>query len=54
MFACMAGDPCSRTVSTALTDTGTTRLGRAISPLAGAHPGVSGIFPLREARDAFA
>ena len=44
----------SRTVSTALTDTGTTRLGRAISPLAGAHPGVSGIFPLREPRDAFA
>jgi len=44
----------NRTVSTALTDTGTTRLGRAISPLVGAHPGVSGIYPLREPRDAFA
>jgi len=44
----------NRTVSTALTDTCTTRLGRAISPLAGAHPGVSGIYPLREPRDAFA
>src|SRR4029077_1822323 len=44
----------NRTISKALTDTGTTRLGRAISPLAGAHPDVSGIFPLREARDAFA
>jgi len=46
--------PANRTVSTALTDTGATRLGRAISPLAGAHPGVSGIYPLRDARDAFA
>ncbi len=44
----------NRTVSTALTDTGTTRLGRVIAPLAGAHPGVSGVYPLREARDAFA
>jgi putative cardiolipin synthase len=44
----------NRSLSTALVDTGSTRLGRAISPRAGAHPGVSGIYPLREARDAFA
>jgi cardiolipin synthase C len=54
-------EPCSalpplgnRTVSTAFTDTSATRLGRAVSPLARAHPGVSGIYPLRDARDAFA
>src|SRR5262245_52909441 len=34
--------------------TGTTRLERAISPLVLSHPGVSGIYPLRDARDAFA
>jgi cardiolipin synthase C len=44
----------NRTTSTALFDTGTTRLGRAISPLADAHPGKSGIHPLPDARDAFA
>jgi cardiolipin synthase C len=44
----------NRTVSTALWDTGATRLGRAISPLVAAHPGVAGIHPLRDARDAFA
>jgi putative cardiolipin synthase len=44
----------NRTVSTTLRDTGTTRLGKAIAPLAAAHPGVSGIYPLRDARDAFA
>lgn len=44
----------NRTHSTALVDTGSTRLGRAISPRAAAHPGVSGIYPLRDARDAFA
>lgn len=43
-----------RTVSTALADTGTTRLGKAVAPLTEAHPGVSGIYPLRDARDAFA
>ena len=43
-----------RTVSTAPADTGATRLGRAISPLAAAHPGVSGIHPVPGARDAFA
>ena len=43
-----------RTVSTALTDTSETQLGRAVAPLLEAHPNVSGIFPLRDARDAFA
>jgi putative cardiolipin synthase len=43
-----------RTLSTALTDTRETKLGRAISPLVEAHPNLSGIFPLRDARDAFA
>lgn len=44
----------NRTVSTAPTDTSTTRLGRAIAPRAAAHPGVSGIYPLRDGQDAFA
>ncbi len=44
----------NRTVSRAPADTGGTRLGRAASPLAAAHPGVSGIHPLRDARNAFA
>lgn len=43
-----------RTVSTALFDTGETRLGRSISPLVEAHPGLSGIYPLPDSRDAFA
>jgi putative cardiolipin synthase len=43
-----------RRTSTALFDTRDTRLGKAISPMADAHPGVSGIYPLPEARDAFA
>ena len=43
-----------RTVSTAVTDTRETQLGRAVAPLVQAHPNVSGIFPLRDARDAFA
>lgn len=40
--------------STALLDTGATQLGRAISPLVVLHPGLCGIYPLREAPDAFA
>jgi putative cardiolipin synthase len=44
----------NRTTSTALVDTDTTQLGRAISPLFDAHPGRSGIYPLPDARDAFA
>src|ERR1700737_2074164 len=44
----------NRRTSTALFDTGDTRLGRAISPMVDAHPGLSGIYPLPDARDAFA
>jgi putative cardiolipin synthase len=44
----------NRTTSTALFDTGDTRLGRAISPLVAAHPGRSGIYPLPDAQGAFA
>src|SRR5688500_7261656 len=44
----------ARPASSALTGTGDTRLGRAIEPLAARHPGLSGIYPLRDARDAFA
>ncbi len=43
-----------RSPSTALVDTAQTRLGRAIVPMAAAHPGLSGIYPLRESRNAFA
>jgi putative cardiolipin synthase len=43
-----------RTSSTALGETGDTRLGRAIAPQAAAHPGQSGIYPLSDAREAFA
>jgi putative cardiolipin synthase len=43
-----------RTVSTAAHDTAATRLGRAITPLLSAHPGLSGVYPLRDAREAFA
>jgi putative cardiolipin synthase len=44
----------NRSTSTALLDTGTTKLGKAISPLVDAHPGKSGVYPLAEAHDAFA
>jgi putative cardiolipin synthase len=44
----------NRTASTAIADTSTTRLGLAITPMAAAHAGRSGIYPLRDARDAFA
>ena len=44
----------TRTASRALTGTGDTRLGRAIESLAARHPGLSGVYPLRDARDAFA
>lgn len=43
-----------RSVSTALLETSDTRLGRSITPLRDAHPGLSGIYPLPDARDAFA
>jgi putative cardiolipin synthase len=44
----------NRRTSTALLDTGDTKLGKAISPMVDSHPGVSGIYPLPDARDAFA
>jgi cardiolipin synthase C len=44
----------NRRTSTALLDTRDTRLGRAVAPLADAHPGKSGIYPLPDAREAFA
>ncbi len=43
-----------RTVSGAIRDTETTRLGAALAPLLARNPGVSGIHPLYDARDAFA
>src|SRR4051812_43805446 len=43
-----------RSTSTALSDTGNTRLGRAVSPGVSLHPGKSGLYPLLNARDAFA
>lgn len=44
----------NRTTSIAVTDTGATRLGKAVAPLLASHPGLSGIRTLRDARDAFA
>ncbi len=44
----------NRSTSKTLLNTGTTRLGRAISPWVEAHPGKSGIYPLPDGRDAFA
>ncbi len=43
-----------RTTSTALLDTADTRLGKSITPLVEAHPGLCGIYPLADSRDAFA
>jgi len=40
--------------SLALQDTAGTRLGSAVVPLAAAHPGLSGVYPLAAGRDAFA
>ena len=42
-----------RQESRTLQDTGDTRLGRAIAPLAGTHPGLSGVHPLVRGTDAF-
>jgi putative cardiolipin synthase len=44
----------SRTPSLALRDTGDTRLGRAVAPLADTHAPLSGVSALRDGRDAFA
>jgi cardiolipin synthase C len=43
-----------RSVSTAASDTADTRLGRAVSGLAEAHPRLSGVVALPDGRDAFA
>lgn len=43
-----------RSVSSAITDTAGTTLGRAITALTAAHPGRSGVHPLGDSRDAFA
>ena len=44
----------ARSVSSAFTDTGSTRIGRAVTPLAARHPGMSGVHPLLDSLDAFA
>lgn len=43
-----------RQPSSFIADTGSTRLGRLVLPMTQAHPGTSGIYPLNDARDAFA
>ncbi len=55
LLAGCAGLPslAGRTPSSALADTGATRLGRAVAPLVAAHPGVSGVYGLADGRDAF-
>jgi len=42
-----------RSQSQAFTDTGATQLGQAVAPKVAAHPGLSGIFALRNADNAF-
>src|SRR5580704_12988959 len=44
----------NRRTSTALFDTRDTKLGKALSPKLDAHPGLSGLYPLPDPRDAFA
>ncbi len=43
-----------RVASSVITGTADTQLGAAIAPLTAQHPGVSGIYPLADGRDAFA
>jgi cardiolipin synthase C len=43
-----------RTASTAPTGTGATRIGQAVAALAAPHPGLTGVYALRDGRDAFA
>jgi putative cardiolipin synthase len=43
-----------RSASSAYTDTRDTPLGKVLEPMAAAHPGQSAIYPLLDARDAFA
>ena len=58
VFGCASLPPlpslAERRSSSAFADTGATRLGTAIAPLAQAHPALTGIYPLAEGRDAFA
>ncbi len=44
----------NRTRTSAILDTDATRIGKAVSPLGAAHPGLSGVYPLRDPRGAFA
>ena len=44
----------ARVASTALAGTAGTRIGRAVAPLAAAHPGLTGVHVLSDGRDAFA
>ena len=46
--------PTGRIATTALADTSTTQLARAVAPGVAAHPGMSGIHALTDPRDAFA
>ena len=63
LVACLAGLACGcaslpslegRTASSALTTTGDTRLGTAVAPLVGAHPGKTGVHAMPLGTDAFA
>ena len=59
LLAAVAGcaslpDTAAREPSSALADTAATRLGRALVPAIGAHPGKTGIYSLGDGRDAFA
>ena len=44
----------ARIASASLADTAATRIGKAVAPLAAAHPGLSGVHVLEGGRDAFA
>ena len=44
----------TRLPSVAIADTGATRIGKAVGPLAAAHPGLTGVHVLTVGRDAFA
>jgi putative cardiolipin synthase len=46
--------PDGRITTSALTDTGETRLGRAVAPGVAANPGKAGVYALPEPHDAFA
>ena len=54
LAGCASLPAIERVPTSALGDTADTRLGRALAPAVGAHPGLSGIHPLANGRDAFA